>query len=235
MKTIVLPDLTIETECDLDITMMVLGGRKPSADWMRSLGFYKNLWAVDSGVDPCFEAGILPDKLVGDGDSASPEAWQWAVDNGVDVSKFNRDKDLTDFQIALDLLSGKGGEKQKALFITGGLAGRFDHLWATVISFIYCGENIRPFGMADEIEGMIFLSGPEKLKIDFKRSPGAISLIPFTGESRGVSIKGVRWPLEDVCLKYGKPYSVSNRLADGKQAEVSVKEGTVGVYWVWEI
>ena len=64
MKTIVLPDLTIETECDLDITMMVLGGRKPSADWIRSLDLHIRLWAVDSGVDPCFEAGILPDKLV---------------------------------------------------------------------------------------------------------------------------------------------------------------------------
>jgi len=30
LKTIVLPDLTIETECDLEITMMVLGGRKPA-------------------------------------------------------------------------------------------------------------------------------------------------------------------------------------------------------------
>ena len=235
MKTIVLPDLTIETECDLNITLMVLGGRKPSVDWMRSLDLHISLWAVDSGVDPCFEAGILPDKLVGDGDSASPEAWQWAVDNGSDVSKFNRDKDLTDFQIALDLLSEKDLGKEKALFITGGLAGRFDHLWATVISLHKCGKNIKPFGMADEIEGMIFLRGPEKLKIDFRRSPGAISLIPFTGESRGVSIKGVRWPLEDVCLEYGKPYSISNRLAEGKQAEVSVKEGTVGVYWVWEI
>ena len=235
MKTIVLPDLTIETECDLNITLMVLGGRKPSVDWMRSLDLHISLWAVDSGVDPCFEAGILPDKLVGDGDSASPEAWQWAVDNGSDVSKFNRDKDLTDFQIALDLLSEKDLGKEKALFITGGLAGRFDHLCATVISFHNCGKNIKPIGMADENEGMIFLRGPEKLKIDFRRSPGAISLIPFTGESRGVSIKGVRWPLEDVCLEYGKPYSISNRLAEGKQAEVSVKEGTVGVYWVWEI
>ncbi len=73
MKTIVLPDLTIEIECDLNITMMVLGGRKPSADWMRSLDFYKNLWAVDSGIDPCFEAGILPDKLVGDGEAPLPK------------------------------------------------------------------------------------------------------------------------------------------------------------------
>lgn len=235
MKKIVLPDLTIETECGNDITMMVLGGRKPATGWIRSVDFHSGLWAVDSGVDPCFEAGILPDRLVGDGDSASPEAWRWAVDNGVDVTKFDRDKDLTDFQIALSLLSEKDEQSEKALFITGGFAGRFDHLWSTVVSFTNCPGNIKPLGIADETEGMIFLHGPEKLKIDFKRSPGAISLISFTGESKGVSIKGVRWPLEDVCLKYGRPYSISNRLADGKQAEVSVKEGIVGVYWVWEI
>ena len=227
--------MTIETDCDSDITMMVLGGRKPSAGWMMAIDFYKSLWAVDSGVDTCFEAGILPDRLVGDGDSASPEAWQWAEDSGVDVSKLNRDKDLTDFQIALDLLSGKNEMEDKSLFITGGFGGRFDHLWATVISFLNCGKNIIPIGMADEIEGIVFLHGPEKLKIDFKRSPGAISLIPFTEESRGVSIKGVMWPLKDVFLKYGKPYSVSNRLAGGKEVEVCVGEGTVGVYWVWKV
>ncbi|NLD04694.1 MAG: thiamine diphosphokinase, partial [Synergistaceae bacterium] len=157
MRTIALPDITIEKECDLDITMMVLGGRKPSVCWMGAIDFYKSLWAVDSGVDPGFEAGILPDRLVGDGDSASPEAWQWAMDHGVDVSKFNRDKDLTDFQLALDLLSKKDERKEKSLFITGGFAGRFDHLWATVISFLNCEKNVIPLGMADEIEGLIFL------------------------------------------------------------------------------
>lgn len=227
--------MTIESECDIDITMMVLGGRKPSVGWMRTIDFYKSLWAVDSGVDTCFETGIRPDRLVGDGDSASPEAWQWAEDSGADISKLNRDKDLTDFQIALDLLSEKDEMKKKSLFITGGFGGRFDHLWATLISFLNCGKNISPIGMADEIEGIIFLHGPEKLKIDFKRSPGAISLIPFTDESRGVTIKGVMWPLEDVCLKYGKPYSVSNRLAGGREVEVCVEEGTVGVYWVWKV
>lgn len=235
MRTIALPNITIEKECNVDITMMVLGGRKPSVSWLRTINFYRNFWAVDSGVDSCFEAGILPDRLVGDGDSASPEAWQWAVDNGVDVSKFNKDKDLTDFQIALDLLSGKDERKKRALFVTGGLGGRFDHLWATLISLLSCGKQVIPLGMADEIEGILFLHGPERLKMNFKRVPGAISLIPFSDESSGISIKGVRWPLEDVSLKYGKPYSVSNRLAGGMEVEISLNMGTLGVYWVWEI
>lgn len=235
MKTIVLPDLIIETECGNDIILMVLGGRKPAPVWMKSVHFHKWLWAVDSGIDPCFSSGILPDKLVGDGDSASPEAWKWAVDNGVDVSKFDRDKDLTDFQLALHLLSQKDEGDEKTLFVTGGFAGRFDHLWSTVVSFLNCCEKIKPFGMADENEGMIFLKGPEALKINFSRPPGAISLISFTCESKGVSINGVRWPLRDVILKYGEPYSISNRLAEGMEAEVSVDCGTVGVYWAWEV
>ena len=234
LKTIALPDLTIDTECCPDITLMVLGGRKPAAWWLSSIDFHRRLWAVDSGVDLCFDAGILPDRLVGDGDSASPAAWKWALDNGVDVSKFDRDKDLTDFQIAVDLLSQKEG-REKALFVTGGFGGRFDHLWSTVISFLNCGASIRPLGMADETEGMVFLHGPGSLKMSFGKCPGAISLISFTGESRRVSIKGVRWPLEDVVLKYGEPYSISNRLAEGSEAEVSAESGTVGVYWVWKV
>lgn len=235
MKKIILPGLIIDTECASEITLMVLGGRSPSAEWMRSVDFHVDLWAVDSGVDACFNAGMLPDRLVGDGDSASPEAWSWAVGNGAEVSKFDKDKDLTDFQIALDLLSKKDKKNQKALFVTGGFAGRFDHLWSSVVSFLNCGSTISPLGMADEKEGIIFLHGPEKLDITFKRVPGAISLIPFTSVSKGVSIRGVRWPLDDVVLKYGRPYSISNRLADAMKAEVSVNSGIVGVYWVWEV
>ena len=235
MKKIVLPNLIIETECPEDITMMILGGRKPSAEWLSSLDFQKNLWAVDSGIESCFDSDIVPNKLVGDGDSASPEAWQWAVDNGVDVSKYGREKDRTDFQLALELFSEQAVNREEALFLTGCFGGRFDHLWSTLISFLTAAKNVRSLGMADEIEGMILLNGPGRLNLNFIRSPGAISLISFTAVSRGVSVGGVRWPLKNVVLEYKNPYSISNRLTGGEKAEVSVAEGTVGAYWVWEV
>jgi len=235
LKKIVLPNLIIETECPDDITMMVLGGRKPSAEWLSSLDFQKNIWAVDSGIESCFDSNIVPDKLVGDGDSASPEAWQWAVDNGVDVLKYGREKDRTDFQLALELFSERAGDEAKALFLTGCFGGRFDHLWSTLISFVSAGKNVKPLGLVDEVEGMILLNGPGSLDLSFSKPPGAFSLISFTAVSRGVSVKGVRWPLENVVLEYKNPYSISNRLADGEKAGVSVAEGTVGVYWVWEV
>ena len=215
--------------------MMVLGGRKPSAKWLSSLDFPENIWAVDSGIESCFDSDIVPNKLVGDGDSASPEVWQWAVDNGVDVSRYGREKDQTDFQLALGLFSEKAVNKEEAIFLTGCFGGRFDHLWSTLISFLTSGKNVRPLGMADEIEGMILLNGPGRLDLSFCKSPGAISLISFTAVSRGVSVKGVRWPLENVVLEYKNPYSISNRLAGGEKAGVSLAEGTVGVYWVWEV
>ena len=235
MKKIVLPNLIIETECPEDITMMVLGGRKPSAEWLSSLDFPKNIWAVDSGIESCFDSDIVPNKLVGDGDSASSEAWQWGIDNGVDVSKYGSEKDRTDFQLALELFSEKDGNKNKAIFLTGCFGGRFDHLWSTLITFLSAGKNARPLGMADEIEGMILLHGPGRLDLNFIKPPGAISLISFTTVSSGVSVEGVRWPLENVVLEYKDPYSISNRLSGGKKAGVSVTEGTVGVYWVWEV
>lgn len=235
MKRIVLPDLIIETKCPEDITMMVLGGRKPSIDWLSSLDFLKSIWAVDSGIESCFDSDIVPDKLIGDGDSASPEAWQWAVDKRVDVSRYGSEKDRTDFQLALELFSEKAVNKEEALFLTGCFGGRLDHLWSTLISFISAGGNVRPFGMADEMEGMILLEGPGRLDMSFSRPPGAFSLISFTTVSRGVSVEGARWPLKDVVLEYKDPYSISNRLANGEKVGISLAEGTVGVYWVWKV
>lgn len=233
LKELIIPDLLVRTNVEEEILLMVLGGRKQSVDWLNSISFNECIWAIDSGVDSCFAAGIIPEKLVGDADSADPIAWQWALDNGVSVSKYPRDKDLTDFQIALTLLSQETKLEKRAVFLTGCFGGRFDHLWSTFISFLNFSEKYIPIGMADEREGIIFLNGEDSVQMFFNKKPQAISLIPLSKTCTGVSICGVRWPLNNVLLEYRNPYCISNSIEDGKDVVVSVEKGRLGVYWEW--
>ena len=232
LRELVLQDLRIKTNNTNEILLMVLGGRKLSPSWLNAVHFNKCTWAVDSGVDCCFEAGMVPEKLIGDADSADPDAWQWARESGSMILKYDRDKNLTDFQIALDLLSKERSPEKKGVFLTGCFGGRFDHLWSTLVSFITRCDGYTPIGMADEKEGMIFLQGADSLELYFEKTPEAVSLIPFSPLCSGVSIEGVRWPLDKVRLEYGDPYSISNRI-EGKNAVISLEHGLLGVYWEW--
>lgn len=217
-----LPDETI---------LMLLGGRRASSEWLSSLRFYQSCWAIDSGVETCRAAGIIPDRLIGDGDSASAESWSWAKENGADIHSYGSEKDLTDFQLALELLSGEPAAQPKGVFLSNAFGGRFDHLESVVCSFAGWSDKYIPIGMADEKEALFILRGGGA-EIEFYRSPEVVSLIPFT-DSREVSISGVRWPLENVVLERFRPYSVSNRPDAGNRIRACAGEGLVGLYCAW--
>lgn len=236
METTGLPRLTIEQEdkTAMDLALLVLGGRAPSPSWLSEFGSRGEVWAVDRGVEACRAAGIIPRRLVGDCDSASAESWRWAADNGVPVERYQSDKDLTDFQLALELFREKNKGRAKKIFLTGAWGGRFDHLWSLVLTFLNFSSPHVPFCIADEREGLVLLDGPANASFTFAERPKAVSLLSFSGECAGVSIAGVRWPLDGVALSRGFPYAISNRLGDGLAARVNCESGRLGFYWLWE-
>lgn len=212
---------------------MVLGGRAPSPEFLASLARGCELWAVDRGVEACRAAGIAPAVLVGDRDSGSAEGWRWAAERGAATREYQSDKDLTDFQLALEIFADERKNSEKNIILTGALGGRFDHLWSLTLSFLNMTSCGVPFCMADDREGMIFVRGGERYALSFAQKPKALSLLSFSPVCRGVNLSGVHWPLADAELRYDRPYAVSNRVEGKGRAEVSCGEGTLGVYWTW--
>lgn len=213
---------------------MVLGGRAPAAGWLAALAFGGEAWAVDRGIEACRAAGIVPRRLIGDCDSAARESWRWAEDNGVPVERYQSDKDLTDFQLALEIFRAQNKDCVKKIFLTGAWGGRFDHLWSLLLSFLNFSSPHVPFCLADDREGLVIIDGPQEAAFTFDTAPKAVSLLSFSDDCAGVCISGVRWPLKEVALRYGFPYAISNRLDDGLRARVSCEKGRLGFYWVWD-
>ena len=54
--------------------VLVSGGQAPAKSWLKQVIQNRPLWCADHGVDICKEAECVPWQLVGDGDSASPQA-----------------------------------------------------------------------------------------------------------------------------------------------------------------
>lgn len=211
-----------------DACLLVIGGRAPEASWLCQAASCHDVWAVDHGLDACLAAGILPKRLIGDGDSAAPASWQFAETQGIPIEKFPSEKDDTDTQLALRIAKEAGFP---AAIVTGAFGGRFDHALSTVTS---CAFAPLPCLLADEREALFFVHSGEAVTFTPVQKPKAISLLPFTPRCCGVDLTGTHWPLHGATLEASSMRAVSNVLAAGSRAlTVSLQGGLLGVYFVW--
>ncbi len=210
--------------------LLVAGGREPSTEWL--IGAAKNRFVVcaDKGVSYCRAAGIRPDFLCGDGDSAGDD-WIWAQNEGITIERYSPDKDATDLQLALDFITGQ--KDCGHLYVTGIWGGRFDHAFSNVFSIAAWSKIYKcPTIMADQLECFIPLVKGQTINVEFSLSPEAISLLPVS-QKAVVSLTGVQWPLHEKVLSKTNPYAISNRLAKEQKALVfSVHSGSAGLHVV---
>ncbi len=67
--------------------------------------------AADSGIELAEQLNIKVDVLIGDLDSADQSAISRAISNDTQVISFDKDKDFTDFELALDEAKKSDAEK----------------------------------------------------------------------------------------------------------------------------
>jgi thiamine pyrophosphokinase len=213
--------------------VLVAGGRAPAASWLAEMAQLYPIWAVDRGADTCRAAAVVPEILLGDGDSSAMSSWQWLEELNVPTVRYPADKDYTDLQLALRELAVR--YSGAAVLLTGGWGGRFDHAWSNIFSLLQAADaGLKIAGIVDEAEAMFFLPGGQQLEIEFIQQPKTISLIPLTPVCRQVTSQGVHWPLAGVDLSMQEPAAISNRLAvGGQKIRVGLSQGILGIYCCW--
>ncbi len=232
---LVLPQLRCSFEKELPDThvLLVAGGRKPASDWLIQAADHFPVWCVDSGIDSCYANQIIPERLIGDGDSATSQGWAWGESLGIPVEVYPTEKNLTDLQLALQRV----GEvhEHAAVTITGAWGGRFDHTFSNIHSLKGCEDfGIRGCCAADEKEVLILLKGKDSVCIETAAPPEVVSLLPLSTECTDVSIEGVHWPLANVTLRDALPYAISNRPHEtNREIRVSIGTGWLGIYLCW--
>lgn len=207
------------------VILMVTGGQAPEPDWLHAAAANRKIWCIDHGLDCCYQAKLLPQLLLGDGDSASPEAWQWAMDNQIPIEQHPCDKDDTDSQLAF----AKAQTENSFIILTGAMGGRFDHAFSTIFTL---GHSRLQGCIADNREAIFFLRGNDSLELIPSCQPKAISLLPLTTSAAGVSFEGVKWPLHHATLNQGYPYAISN-VPRASKMKVSLEKGIIAVYLCW--
>lgn len=233
-KDIILPQVRFSLAGPLppNTVMLVAGGRPPQRRWLTQAAAAVPVWCVDSGVDACLACGVVPERIIGDGDSATSAGWAWGMALGVPVEIHHPDKNLTDLQLALQRAGDIYG--RTTVILTGAWGGRFDHAFSNVFSLLGSeAYGVERGCAADETEVMLILKGPDAVTIHTKRPPAVISLLPLSAICTGVHIDGVRWPLHETRLRQGWPYAISNRPGKDETVTVAVESGRLGVYLCW--
>lgn len=193
--------------------------------------------AVDGGLAYLLEAGIEPDLLVGDFDSLEETGFKGNNDSGgkifsETIARYRAMgpdhllqlpvvKDDTDTMAAAKLGLEKG---YKEFLIYGAMGGRPDHLMANIQTMVFILHKGGQAWMLDRKTRMTAIGpGEFRLPADFE---GTISLFALDSCLESVTIRGMKYEVEDAAIRNDYPVGCSNEtLPSGSGSEAAILIG----------
>jgi thiamine pyrophosphokinase len=180
--------------------------------------------AADGGLDHALAAGLRPHLLVGDLDSVSAAARDWAAGHA-ETAVHPTDKSRTDTELAIAVATDRRPER---LTLLAGAGDRLDHTIAAVGAL--GGPSTEAIATVDGWWGAqrLLVVRPGR-PVGFMSPPGTtFSVLALHGPCRGVTIAGARWPLTGADLDPVVGVGVSNQTAGG-EVIVEVAAGVLTV------
>lgn len=195
----------------------IVGAMEPGR--MAPIAEHDLLLAADGGLEHLRRRGLVPHLIVGDFDSLG------RVPEGDNIIRHPVEKDDTDTMLAIKTGLARG---YRNFILYGCLGGRLDHTCANLQALSFLANH--------DASGWLLGQGMaatviRNSRLDFAPGhEGTISVFCPDGESRGVTLTGLYYPLHNAVLTSAFPLGVSNRFT-GKAASVTVEEGSLLVMW----
>lgn len=175
--------------------------------------------AADRGYDSLMAYGVNPDLVVGDFDSLGE------VPNHPNVIQLPAEKDDTDMVFALRQGLDLG---YRRFVMLGGVGGRLEHTLG----------NLQLLDWLASQGAQGFLAGEKTVATAVRNGTltfpaamsGYLSVLCNSGTARGVTLRGLKYPLECYTMTGSFPLGVSNQFL-GQPASVSVEDGCLLLLW----
>lgn len=199
------------------VAVVIAGGDLLDPDVVEELPAHAYVVAADSGLEQAQRLGIRVHRVVGDLDSATPEALA-RLSPDVLVDRHPWDKDATDLELALAVVAALDVDR---VLVLGGHGGRLDHLLANAALLA------SPRFSHLDVE---WVAGSARVTVVRRTArlhgtPGElITLVPIGGPALGVTTTGLRWPLSGEDLAFGTTRGVSNQFR-APLATVTLSQG----------
>ena len=173
--------------------------------------------AADGGLVHLQALGLTPNGIIGDFDSLG------YIPQGSQV--FPVEKDDTDAMLAIKKGLDLG---YREFLLYGSLDGpRLDHTVANFQALTFLADR----GATGYLIGRDYIVTCVKDMVRFSAgATGIISVFCMGQDARGVTLRGLQYPLKDGVLTAGFPLGVSNHFV-GEPAEISVKQGSLLVLY----
>lgn len=169
--------------------------------------------AADGGYRHTQALNITPDAILGDFDSLEK------IPEGATV--FPVEKDDTDAMLAVRHGLSKGC---KRFVLYGALDGpRLDHTVANLQALLFLADKGAEGYLVGNTQIATTVTSTQAFP---ETATGIISVFCLGKDARGVTIKGLKYPLENGDLTAAFPLGVSNHFT-GKPARISVEDGTL--------
>lgn len=181
------------------------------------------LICADGGANHAALSGRIPNLLIGDLDSITPEILKQCENAGCVIERFPCEKDETDLELALIYAEEQARlVNERDIWLYGAIGKRIDHFMgniALMLAYARKGYRIR---LVDPEHEIWILQSRECIR----RSLGQeLSLIALS-EKAVVTTEGLYYPLQQGVLLQDSPRGMSN-LFLGEEAVIQVHEGWV--------
>ena len=179
------------------------------------------LICADGGYDAAVKHGLKPDLVIGDFDSMPFEHVQ-----GCACMRLPVHKDDTDMVVCLE----EGRRRGYTSFrIAGCLGGRLDHTISNLQCLYDCALRGEDAWMCDG-QNRVSVLLPGKHALRKCEGFNKFSLLSFSPEVKGLTLRGTEWELDNATLTNRYPLGVSNEIR-ADWVEFSFEEGALLVLY----
>ncbi|MCI8688093.1 MAG: thiamine diphosphokinase [Lawsonibacter sp.] len=176
--------------------------------------------AADRGFDSLMAYGVTPNLAVGDFDSLGHRP------SHPNVIQLPAEKDDTDMVYAIRKGLALG---YRRFVLLGGVGGRLEHTLGNLQLLDWLALHGAQGFLAGEKTAATCLRDGKSISFPPSMT-GYLSVLCNSGTAEGVTLSGLKYPLEDYTLTGSFPLGVSNQFL-GVEAAVSVEKGSLLLIW----
>jgi len=174
---------------------------------------------ADGGLEKAENLKLVPNVIIGDMDSVNKVVLKKYLDMKIELVKYPAEKNYTDMELAIEYALEKGF---KDIILIGATGSRLDHTFANILLIeAYYKKGIR-VKIIDNNNIIQLITN--SMEIQNKRNYFA-SIVPITEFIEGLTLKGFKYPLNNVIVNRGSTLCISNQIISEKGI-ITLNKGT---------